>query len=68
MGGNLGGVCQLITDDITGTEAYPLAAVIAIAADSGPWLVTSPDFGCAAFERRPEPERPRMSWTQPTKP
>ena len=32
MGGHLAGVCQRITDGITGgTEAYPLAAVIAIA-------------------------------------
>jgi len=65
MGGHLAGVCQRITDGITGgTEAYPLAAVIAIVADSGPWLVTSADFGCAAFEAGPASMVTQMRWPE----
>jgi hypothetical protein len=44
--GHLRGVCRRLS---AGGD-YPLAAVVVDGAEVGPWLITSEDFGCPAFE------------------
>jgi hypothetical protein len=64
IGGHLTGVCDRFTP-AQSSEPYPMAVLASDGSEAGPWLITSPDFGCAGFERRLRdvPTAVRATWT-----